>query len=123
MTNLVIRTVHHLGCSVLSVAGELDALSRPQLERALDRLRAEGHQHIIMDVAELRFCDAAGLRLMLLSTQRFFEAGGWFGLRGVNRPVARLVALLGLRTQLVTDMPPTYVLADERERVTAGPAG
>ncbi|MFC4591520.1 STAS domain-containing protein [Sphaerisporangium corydalis] len=123
MTPLVIRAVHDRGCSVLSVAGELDALSRPQLERALDRLRAEGHQRVILDVAELSFCDSAGLRLMLLNSHRCFEAGGWFGLRGIHRPVSRLVDLLGVRTQVVTDAPFTYVLAAERERISPCSAG
>ncbi|MEU7901120.1 STAS domain-containing protein [Nonomuraea sp. NPDC049152] len=122
MTDLAISTVHHPGFSVLLLSGELDVLSRPDLEQLLDRLREGGHHRVIVDVAALTFCDAAGLRLMLLSTRRFFGAGGWFRLRGVCRGVERLSQILRLQTQVVADAPFTYVLAYGREGTAVDPA-
>ncbi|MFD1932198.1 STAS domain-containing protein [Nonomuraea mangrovi] len=122
MTALAIRTVHHPGYNVLLLSGELDFVSRPDLEWLLDRLHEGGHHRVIVDVAALTFCDAAGLRLMLVSTQRFFEAGGWFRLRGVCRSVLRLSQILRLHMQVLADEPLTYVLTDGQGRTAVDPA-
>ncbi|MGW0810612.1 STAS domain-containing protein [Nonomuraea sp. NPDC002799] len=119
MTRLDISTVHHPGHfahpghTVLSMVGELDAMSRAELERLLDRLCKDGHHRIIVDVSELTFCDSGGLRLLLLSTQRFFATGGWFRLRGLSSVLTRLAGLLRVRRQAVADGPSTYILASD----------
>jgi anti-anti-sigma factor len=81
--------VHHgdAGATV-SVAGELDVATAPELSRALARLDGE----VTVDLRQATFADPCGLRVLLAA-----QAGGR-RLRVVRRgdgAVARLIALTG----------------------------
>jgi anti-sigma B factor antagonist len=100
MTELSVTTVRHHDHWVLTLSGELDTVSCPRLQRALDELPANHAQHVIIDITDLRFCDVAGLRLFLSGTARFFESGGWLRLHGVCHSLLRLADVLTFRTAL-----------------------
>ncbi|TMR09223.1 STAS domain-containing protein [Nonomuraea turkmeniaca] len=96
-------TVGHCGdYSVVSLEGELDLASRQQFCQALDHMLTRPSPKIILDAAELRFCDSHGL-WALITRQRDAEArGGCLRLIGVHGPLARLLTV----TQLVDLFPP-----------------
>jgi anti-sigma B factor antagonist len=80
---------------VLRLRGELDVATAPEFERALLRLRPR-HQRVVLDLAELRFMDSTGLRI-LLQARRVASEGGWqLALRSVPPNVHRLLKLSGV---------------------------
>lgn len=100
MTELTVTKSRHRDHWVLALTGDLDVLTCPQMQSELNDLLAEEGQHVIVDITGLRFCDVAGLRLFVLGTTSFFEAGGWLRLHGVCRTLLRLVDLLAYRSVL-----------------------
>ena len=57
------------GCHTLSLVGELDASTAPELEAAIERLCEDGASEIVLDMHELSFIDSSGLRLILGAKQ------------------------------------------------------
>jgi anti-sigma B factor antagonist len=51
--------------AVVLPRGELDIATVPELDRALADLRRRGHRALVVDLRELTFIDAAGVRLLL----------------------------------------------------------
>jgi anti-anti-sigma factor len=83
------------GTATVVISGEVDAATAPLLERALDEAGQAATDAIVVDVAEVTFMDAAGLRVLLgaqaaaagrqarlqldrlsFSVRRLFEAAG-----------------------------------------------
>jgi anti-anti-sigma factor len=64
----------------LSVAGEIDLLTAPQLEESLSRLCAEGVSEIEVDLREVDFIDSSGLRAILSAKANCAERGVEFRL-------------------------------------------
>ncbi|MBG0827603.1 STAS domain-containing protein [Planomonospora sp. ID67723] len=103
MTKLSIQVTHYRACVVVSIAGDLDKVSAPELEQTLTDLLAGGHIHLIADVSELDFCDSTGVWLLLSGLRRTFEAGGWLRLAGVRGFLQRLLELTRLSDAFPTD--------------------
>jgi anti-anti-sigma factor len=59
----------------IALTGELDMASVPALQATIEQTCAEGAGEIVLDLAELRFLDSAGLRLILVA-QETCEAHG-----------------------------------------------
>ncbi|MBB5961443.1 anti-sigma factor antagonist [Planomonospora venezuelensis] len=104
MTKLSIQVTQYRACAVISVAGDLDKVSAPQLEQTLTDLLADGHVHLIADVSGLDFCDSTGVWLLLSGLRRTFEAGGWLRLAGVRGFLQRLLELTRLSDAFPTDL-------------------
>jgi anti-anti-sigma factor len=54
---------------VIYLSGELDMASAPQLRTVLQRLIDSGAQRVILDAAELSFCDSTGLGVFVWVNQ------------------------------------------------------
>jgi anti-sigma B factor antagonist len=67
---------HHDGVAVLAVAGEIDMLTAPQFEEAIDDVLADDPQALIIDLTEVTLLASAGLRLLATANQRFVLATG-----------------------------------------------
>ncbi len=78
--------------TVVVVNGELDAGTVPGLRSQLEPLAGRGG-HLILDLAGLRFCDCAGLTLLLLMERRARAAGGSLQLAAPAASVRRLITL------------------------------
>ena len=50
---------------VVQAIGELDLLSAGILEREVVRLRAEGHDRVVVDLGQVEFIDSTGLRVLI----------------------------------------------------------
>jgi anti-sigma B factor antagonist len=49
----------------LRLRGELDLLTAPQLEAAVERLSGNGVREVLLDLSELAFLDSSGFRAIL----------------------------------------------------------
>ncbi|MFC4061613.1 STAS domain-containing protein [Planomonospora corallina] len=103
MTKLSIQVTQHPACAVIAIAGDLDKVSAPQLDRVVTDVLESGHVHLIADVSRLEFCDSTGVWLLLSGLRRAFEAGGWLRLAGVRGFLERLLELTRLKEAFPTD--------------------
>ncbi|GLX95984.1 hypothetical protein Hesp01_39340 [Herbidospora sp. NBRC 101105] len=85
---------------LVTVSGDLDVTTSPQLHAVVTDLLTSGDTHIAADLSELSFCDSSGLRVLLVSTVAAREMGGLMVLAGVTGPLDRLLRLTGSLTVL-----------------------
>jgi anti-anti-sigma factor len=106
---------HNKGSAwVLSVSGELDLRTSPELEQRLERVWSTGAELVILDLRKIEFMDSTGLRVLLGAHQRAQERGRRFALvRGADQ-VERVLTLTGVRDLLtVVDAPEDLLAAGE----------
>ncbi|WP_280426357.1 STAS domain-containing protein [Nocardia carnea] len=84
------------GTTVVTVHGEVDMASAPQLQAALEDAQRGGNP-LVVDMSEVGFLGSAGLSVLLVTT----EAAGAAGLRVVaSDAVRRPIELTGLDKML-----------------------
>jgi anti-anti-sigma factor len=84
------------GVRVLSVAGELDIATAPELCARLDASRTTRRPRLLVDLSDVDFCDSTGLRALLGAASEVRAHGGSFAI--VCAPsggVARLLEIIG----------------------------
>jgi anti-anti-sigma factor len=87
------------GEHVIRLRGELDIESAPDLERVLLRSRP-AHQRVVLDLAELKFMDSTGLRV-LLRARAAADEGRWeISMRNVPPTIRRLFDMTGVHAAL-----------------------
>jgi anti-sigma B factor antagonist len=112
---------HNQGtASVLTVAGELDLRTSPELEERLARAFDAGAELVILDLRGVEFMDSTGLRVLLTAHQRAHESGRRFALvRGADQ-VERVLTLTGVREMLtIVDAPEELLAAGEQPSESA----
>ena len=78
---------------LVTVRGELDMAVAPELEAALGA-DAEGAGAVLVDLTELAFMDSAGLRVLLMASERYRRAGAaWAVAVGEDSAVRRMLSL------------------------------
>lgn len=87
----------------LAISGELDRAAVPRFERAVAELRDPGH--LILDLDELVFIDAGGLRSIVAMARRAERSGRSLQVANPNSMLRRLFTLTGLErsVELVHD--------------------
>ncbi|MFE5587157.1 STAS domain-containing protein [Kitasatospora sp. NPDC056531] len=80
---------------IVTVAGELDRDSADGLRTALSGLVDDGIERIVVDLADLRFCDSTGLNILLRARLETEAAGLRLELAGLRPIVARLFEVTG----------------------------
>ena len=83
-------------CHTLSLVGELDLVTAPELQTTINRLCKDGAREIVLDLHELTFIDSTGLRTILAASQVCERHGCDFSLIRVQPPAQRLFELTGL---------------------------
>jgi anti-anti-sigma factor len=88
---------------LISVSGELDLASGPELESELDKVSAPQTTLLVVDLRELEFMDSTGLSIIVRAHQRLAETGCELGLVRGSTQVQRLLDLTGVaeRVRLV----------------------
>ena len=86
----------------IAFTGELDMASAPQARHVLTAAGSVGCREVEVDLEDLSFCDAAGLRVFEEAHQKCAENGGLLVLTD-PRPLLRVLELTGL----------TYLLLDQ----------
>jgi anti-anti-sigma factor len=94
------------GVHVLSVSGELDLGTAPQLEEPLEQALNDGGS-LLIDLSACEFIDSTGIALLVRAWQRLDGVpetnpgnDSRFALCGLNDQVRRLLELSGLATSL-----------------------
>jgi len=81
---------------LLSLAGELDASSAPELERLLRDLDEEGQRFVLLDLGALSFVDSAGVSVLVRARHDADEHGRRVVLHRPTAQVHGVFAMLGL---------------------------
>lgn len=104
----------HDGITVVYVGGELDVATAPLLRTELDVLVENGSSRLVLDLAELTFLDASGLRVLVRARKLTAEHGGWLRLARVH-PTARRVLELTRLTRVLPIFASLTQALSERE--------
>ena len=88
--------VRHQGSSaVVTPAGELDHHTADLLSEPLEQALADGFSRLVVDCAQLQFCDSTGLNVLLGARLKADAAGGGVHLAGMQPVVARVFEITG----------------------------
>lgn len=80
----------------VTLAGELDVHTAPQVAEVLDAALAGGATAITIDVAKLRFCDSSGIQVLVQARERALASDGSVRLTGVHGTVEKVLSVTGL---------------------------
>jgi anti-sigma B factor antagonist len=94
---LVAASVHE---TVVTVRGELDMATAPQLRDSFAEVLAEAPSRLVVDARQLTFMDSTGLSTLLLAQRRCRAQGGELLLREPTPAVRRLISLAGVESML-----------------------
>ncbi|WP_422769298.1 STAS domain-containing protein [Plantactinospora sp. WMMC1484] len=91
-----VRHVVHAELVRLHLGGELDITTAPELSAEIDKLLDAGHRRLLVDLAELSFCDSSGLAAFVRGDDQAGSRGGWLRLTGATGRVERVLRISGL---------------------------
>ena len=107
---------------VVSIRGELDALTAPTVRAILDMLREQGHTRITLDLGSVTFLAAGGLGLIAGTAAQLRRAGGDLTLRSPRAQVLRMLDITGITGRIVIEDPrPLVALHTDLMRSAWGP--
>jgi anti-sigma B factor antagonist len=86
------------GCTVLTVTGDLDLVTAPQLDDWFDRLVVSGADTVVLDLAGVGFVDSSGLRALVTGHKALHAASARLVVRSPNQSTRRLFDMTGLST-------------------------
>lgn len=81
---------------VVSVSGEVDLHTAPEMERELVEVLQLGGNSVVVDLAEVGFIDSTVLSLLLRYKPRFRSRGGDLVLVSDDRRILRTLEITGL---------------------------
>jgi anti-sigma B factor antagonist len=107
-----VREREEAGVRVISVAGELDIATAPELCARLDAGRSSRRPRLLVDLTGVDFCDSTGLRALLGAASEVRAHGGRFAI--VCPPagdIARLLEVVGASEWMVIHSDPASGLS------------
>jgi len=87
---------------VLTIRGELDSTTAPQVIAEVRNLTMTSGQRLLIDLTELSFCDSSGIAALLAARNTTHSANATIALHGVPAQVTRTLNLLGLAALIPT---------------------
>ncbi|GAA4803626.1 STAS domain-containing protein [Streptomyces ziwulingensis] len=84
------------GISVLTVGGEIDHTTVPQLQQALESGREASAGRTVLDFQAVTFMDSSGINALVAAHRSARASGGWVRLAGPTEPVLRVIQIVGL---------------------------
>lgn len=84
----------------LSISGELDIATTPQLEREVNRAIAEKANTILIDLENLSFIDSSGLRMFLHLNQQAAQDGWRLTIANPSEQVRAILRVTGTESEL-----------------------
>jgi anti-sigma B factor antagonist len=85
----------HGTVTVIRISGELDMGSAPLLTDLIGALVGRRPRRVVVDMADVTFLCAAGLRALIQARDMIIAAGGCLVLRAPSRPTRRILAITG----------------------------
>jgi anti-sigma B factor antagonist len=80
----------------LQISGELDALTVPDIRGELDRIVAEGHERVVVNLSGLRLVDSSGVGAIVSLFKRVRAVGRQFEVAGVQGQPLQIFQVLRL---------------------------
>lgn len=80
---------------VLTVRGEIDVLTAPELGERLQEVACEGHKDVAVDLSEVSYMDSEGIKVLIRLRNSLGEDGE-VTIRGATGPVLRVLEVSGL---------------------------
>ena len=102
---------------MVTVRGDLDAASAPRLKDALQDLRYDGDQDVIVDVEGLTFIDSSGVYVLIQALKGMSTEGRQLTLRGGDSGTYKVLDVCQLTG--VFDRPDAAVRANGSTRPTS----
>ena len=93
---LNMRMSHDRGCVVVWLRGELDVAAAVAVREYFAAVTAQGHSHVVVDVTDLVFIDAAGASALAAAARMAARAGGWLRLVDASPMLRRILHILHL---------------------------
>jgi anti-sigma B factor antagonist len=84
------------GHRLLSVDGELDHYTAPQVRAALDEASFGPGSPLIIDLTGLTYCDSTGITVLVIAHQQAQAAGASLTLAGLSPELTRVFEIVGL---------------------------
>lgn len=81
---------------VITLSGAADLVSAAELTALISGQLSRGTVELTIDASGLRFADTASIRVLVLAATTLNERGGRLVLLHPQRPVARILAVLGV---------------------------
>ena len=96
-------TSAYLGANahVVTVTGELDVYTAPDLRKALGEAVGEGAMDVVVDLLNVPFVDSMGLGVLVESSKSLKGKGGVLRIVCDDRRIARILEITGLDRVLV----------------------
>ncbi|MDP9072391.1 MAG: anti-sigma factor antagonist [Actinomycetota bacterium] len=91
------------GGKPLTLRGEVDARTAPELRERLRKLVEAGGQRVVLDVKDLDFKDWTGLGVLVGARKRLREAGGDLVLRSPTSDAATLLERSGMHEVFIVE--------------------
>ncbi len=96
------------GVPVVTVPEEVDITNAPGLRAALLEAAADGSPALVVDMTRTRFCDSAGLRVLVDAHKRAVAEGGAVVLALPRAAVLRVLEITGIDQTI-----PSFASLDE----------
>jgi anti-sigma B factor antagonist len=112
-STLAVQVRHQPGYSIVTVAGEADIITAPQLRECLAAL-ADAGRPVIADLGQVSFIDATGLRVLATAARRAAGSGGSLHVVSDRYQVRRIFVVTGLDRQIPLARTRAEALAAQR---------
>lgn len=86
--------------TIVAIAGNLDSITSPEAQQALDAVLAGGGRKIAVDFSMLDYISSAGLRVLLGVAKQLRASGGALRTFGLNDSVREVFDISGFSTIL-----------------------
>ena len=86
---------HEKDITIVSVNGSVDALTAPDLARAIIDEIAEGHVNLVVDLTTVEFMSSAGLRTLLGAVKESRSHGGDLRIASTNPGIDKVLKMSG----------------------------
>ncbi|MFF8034719.1 MULTISPECIES: STAS domain-containing protein [unclassified Streptomyces] len=90
------QQAHEAGPVVVTVTGELDHHTAPQLTQVLNSVSLGPGTPLVIDLCGLTYCDSTGITVLVTAYHRTEAAGCSFGLAGLSHDLTRVFQTVGL---------------------------
>lgn len=95
-TLTVEQQIHEAGPVVLTVTGELDHHTAPQLTQELQNAPLAHGSPLVIDLSGLIYCDSTGITVLVTAYHRTKSVGSSFSLAGLSDDLHRVFQTVGL---------------------------
>ncbi|MFH0735937.1 MAG: STAS domain-containing protein [bacterium] len=75
------------GYNILEIAGRIDSITSPEIERQLNVILDTGLRNILINIQNVIYISSAGLRVFLVFQKQLTKAGGQIIFLGVSKPI------------------------------------